>query len=58
MTRSLGKKIILGKAEGSIKRGRANVRRFEAVSDTRPFSWQDLSRAVNNRIFGSHDFIG
>ena len=45
------KTIMLGKVEGSRKRGRANTRWADSLKGTTGLSPQELSRAVEDRTF-------
>lgn len=43
------KKIMLGKTEGSKKRGRPNTRWIDSIKEARGASLQELSGAVEDR---------
>ena len=48
---SLEKTIMLGRAEGSRKRGRPNMRWIDSIKEAIGMSLQELSRAVEDRTF-------
>ena len=55
---SLGNTIMLGKVEGSRKRGCPNKRWIDSTQEAIGMSLQKLSRAVRTGHCGQHSFIG
>ena len=55
---SFEKTKLVGKIEGSRKRGRANMRWIDSVKESIGMSLQALSRTVEDRTCGHHSLLG